>query len=55
MAHGTRTIYPGKQNKALSSTFHAPEEGQSIQQPKCCDKHVDKDEDNSQKNVNKCT
>ena len=30
MAHGTRTVYPGKQNKGSSSTFQPPEEGQSI-------------------------
>ena len=29
-----------------------PEEGQSVQRLKCCDKHGDKDEDNSPKNVN---
>ena len=51
MVHGTRTVYPGKQNKGISSTFQPPEEGQSVQQPKCCDKHGNKDEDNSQKNV----
>ncbi len=39
MARRTRTVYPGKQNKGLSSTFQPPEEG-------------DKDEDNSPKNVN---
>ena len=52
MAHGTRTVYPDKQNKGLSSTFQPPEEGQSVQWPKCCDKQGDKDEDNSPKNVN---
>ena len=52
MAHGTRTVYPDKQNKGLSSTFQPPEEGRSVQQPKRCDKHGDKDEDNSLKNVN---
>ena len=51
MARGTRTVYPGKQNKGLSSTFQPPEEGQRIQRPKR-DKHGDKDEDNSPKNVN---
>ena len=52
MAHGTRTGYPGKFSKVLSSTFLPPEEGWSIQSPKCCDKYGDKDEDNSLKNVN---
>ena len=52
MARGTRTVYPGKQNKGLSSTFQPPEESQSVQQPKRWDKHGDKDEDNSPKNVN---
>ena len=50
---GTRTVYPGKRNKGLSSTFQPPEEGQSVQRPKRSDKHGDKDEDNSPKNVNK--
>ena len=36
----------------LSSTFQPPEEGRSVQQPKRCDKHGVKDEDNSLKNVN---
>ena len=53
MARGSRTVYPGKRNKGLSSTFQPPEEGWSVQQPKCCDKHGDKDEDNSLKNANK--
>ena len=52
MAHRTRTVYPGEQNKGLSLTFQPPEEGQSTQQPKRCDKHGDKDEDNSLKNLN---
>ena len=52
MARETRTVYPGKRNKGLSSTFQPPEEGRSVQQPKRCDKHGDKDEDNSPKNVN---
>ena len=34
------------------STFQQPEEGQRVQWPKRCDKHGDKDEDNSPKNVN---
>ena len=34
------------------STFQPPEEGQSVQRPKHCDKHGNKDEDNSLKNVN---
>ena len=52
MACGTRTVYPGKQNKRLSLTFQQPEEGWSIQWPKRCDKYGDKEEDNSPKNVN---
>ena len=52
MAHGTRTVYPSEQNKGLSLTFQPPEEGWSVQWLKCCDKHGDKDEDNSPKNVN---
>ena len=52
MARGTRTIYPSERNKGLSSTFQPPEEGQSIQWLKHCDKHGDKDENNSLKNVN---
>ena len=52
MAHGTRTVYPGKRNKGLSSTFQPPEEGRSVQGLKCCDKHGDKDEDSSLKIVN---
>ena len=52
MARGTRTVYPGEQNKGLSSTFQPPEEGLSVQLSKRCDKHSDKDEDNSPKNVN---
>ena len=51
MARGTRTVYPGKRNKGLSSTFQIPEEGRSVQRPKHCDKHGDKDENNSPKNV----
>ena len=45
-------VYPGKQNKALSSTSQPPEEGRSVQLLKRCDKHGDKDENNSPKNVN---
>ena len=52
MAHGTRTVYPGKQYKGLSLTFQPPEEDRSIQRLKCGDKHGNKDEDNSPKNVN---
>ena len=52
MACGTRTVYPGKRNKGLSSTFQPPEEGRSVQRPKRCDKLSDKNEDNSPKNVN---
>ena len=51
MARGTRTVYSGKRNKELSSTFQPPEEGRRVQRPKHCDKHDDKDEDNSPKNV----
>ena len=51
MACGTRTVYPGKRNKELSSTLQPPEEGWSVQWLKC-DKHGDKDEDNSPKNLN---
>ena len=46
------TVYPGKRNKGLSSTFKPPEEGWSMQWPKRCDKHGSKAEDNSLKNVN---
>ena len=52
MACGTKTVYSGKQNKGLSSTLQLPEEGWSIQRPKRCDKHGDKDDNNSLKNVN---
>ena len=52
MARGIRTVYPGKRNNGLSSTFQTPEEGRNIQRSKRCDKHVDKDEDNCPKNVN---
>ena len=52
MAHRTRTVNFGERNKGLSSTFQPPEEGRSIQRTKRCDKHGDKDEDNSSKNVN---
>ena len=52
MAHGTTTVHPSKRNKGLSLTIQSPEEGWSIQCPKCCDKHGNKDEDNSPKNVN---
>ena len=52
MARGTWTVYPGKRNKGLISTFQPPEEGRSVQRPKRCDKHGDKDEDNSPKNIN---
>ena len=52
MARGTRTVYTSEQNKGLSSTFQPPKEGQSVQQPKRCDKHGNKEEDNSPKNVN---
>ena len=52
MARGTRTVYPGKRNKGLSSTFQPPEESRSVQRLKRSDKHGDKDEDNSPKNIN---
>ena len=52
MACGTRTVNSGKWNKVLSSIFQPHEEGKSVQRPKRCDKHEDKDEDNSLKNVN---
>ena len=52
MVRITRTVYLGERNKELSSTFQPPKEGQSVQPPKRCDKHGDKDEDNSSKNVN---
>ena len=53
MARGTRTVYLGKRNKELSSTFQPPEEGWSVQRPKRWNKHGGKDEDNSPKNVDK--
>ena len=43
---------PVSEIKVLSSTFQPTEEGKSVLHPKFCDKHGDKDEDNSQKNVN---
>ena len=52
IVRGTRTVYSGKRNKVLSSTFQPLEEGRSVQRPKHCDKHGDKDEDNNPKNVN---
>ena len=52
MARGTRTVYPAKRNKVLSSIFQPPEEGRSIQRPKRRDKNGDNDEYNSRKNVN---
>ena len=52
MARGTLTVYRGKQNKGLSSIFQLPEEGRSVQRPKRYDKHGNKDEDNSPKNIN---
>ena len=52
MACGTRTVHPGEGNKGLSSTFQPPEEGRCVQRSKRCDKHGDKDEDNSPKNIN---
>ena len=52
MARGTRTVYIGKRNKELNSTFQPPEEGWSIQRPKRWDKHSDKDVDNYLEKVN---
>ena len=52
MAHGTRRVYSDEHNKGQSSIFQPPEKGRSVQRPKRCDKHGDKDEDNSPKNVN---
>ena len=52
MARGTSTVYPAQRNKGLSSTFQPPEEERSVQRPKRRDKHGDKDEDDSLKNVN---
>ena len=52
VAHGTRTVYPGKWYKGLSLTFQAPKEGQILQWLKRCDKDGNKDEDNNPKNVN---
>ena len=52
MARGTRTVYPGERNKGLSSIFQPPEEGGSVQRPKRCDKHGDKDKYSSPKTVN---
>ena len=53
MFRGTRTDYTGKRNKWLISTFQPPEEGWGVQRLKRCDKHGDKDEEISPKNVNK--
>ena len=52
MTREIRTVYRGKRNKGLSSTFQPPEEDRSVQRPKCCHKHGDKGEDNCPKNVN---
>ena len=52
MTSGTRTVNPGERYKGLSSTFQSPEEGRIVQRPKRSDKHGDKDEDNSPKNIN---
>ena len=52
MTRRTRTVYPGERNKGLSSTFQTPEESRNVRQPKRCDKHDDKDKDNSRKNAN---
>ena len=51
MTRVTRTVYPDERNKGLSSTFQPPEEGRSVQRPKHCDKHSNKDEDSTPKNV----
>ena len=52
MGRLTRTVCPGERNKRLSSTSQPPEEGRSVQRPKRWDKHGNKNEDNSPKNVN---
>ena len=52
MARGTRTVSDGKRHKGFILTFQPSEESRSVQRPKRCHKHVDKDEDNSPKNVN---
>ena len=52
MARGTRTVYPGERNIGQSSTFQLPEAGRNVQRLKCCDKHGEKDEDSSPKNLN---
>ena len=52
MARRTRTVYTGKRNKGWSSSFHQPDDGRCVQRPKRCDKHGNKDEGNSSKNVN---
>ena len=46
------SFYPDERNKGLIPTFQPLEEGWSVQRPKRCDKHGDKDEDNSVKNIN---
>ena len=43
MTRGTKTVYLGKQNKGISSTFQPPEEGRNVQRPKHSDKHGNKD------------
>ena len=52
MARGTKTVYPGKQNQWLSSTFQPPEEDRSVQRPKRCDKRSNENKDYCPKNVN---
>ena len=52
MARGSRTVYLGERNNGQSSTFQPPEEGRNVQRSKLCDKHGDKNEDNSPENVN---
>ena len=53
MARETRTVYSGKRNKGkVKFDIPTPEKGRSVQWPKRCDKHGDKDEDNRPKNVN---
>ena len=50
--HLCRHVYHNVSDVVHCLTFQPPKEGQSVQQPKRCDKHGDKDEDNSPKNVN---
>ena len=52
MARRNITVYHGKRNKGLISTFPPLEEDQNFQLPKRYDKYGNKDEDDSPKNVN---